>query len=136
MIRCYTDLKQIESFIERYQYLKINGTVGEQTFGIDRWVNQQLYKSQRWKRTRSQIIIRDNGCDLGIEGHELENYIVIHHMNPITLEDIEEDRDIIYDPEYLICCSSRTHQAIHFGDEGLLPKDYQERKPGDTCLWR
>lgn len=136
MIRCYTDLKQIESFIERYQYLKINGTVGEQTFGIDRWVNQQLYKSQRWKRTRSQIIIRDNGCDLGIEGHELENHIVIHHMNPITLEDIEEDRDIIYNPEYLICCSSRTHQAIHFGDEGLLPKDYQERKPGDTCLWR
>ena len=136
MIRCYRDLKQIDSFKERYLYLKVAGKVGEETFGIDRYVNQQLYRSQRWKRTRSQVIIRDNGCDLGIDGHEIDRYIVIHHMNPITLEDIEEDRDEIYDPEYLICCSSRTHQAIHFGDEELLPKDYVERRPNDTCLWR
>ena len=136
MIRCYKDLKQIKSFKERYLYLKIHGNVGEETFGLDRYINQELYRSSRWKRTRSQVIIRDNGCDLGIEGHELSNYIVIHHMNPITLEDIEDDRDEIYDPEYLICCSSRTHQAIHFGDERLLPKDYIARTKNDTCLWR
>ncbi len=136
MIRCYSDLKRIESFRERYLYLKLSGKVGEDTFGLDRYVNQLLYKSKRWKLTRSQVIIRDNGCDLGVEGHDLDRYIVVHHMNPITLEDIEYDRDEIYDLEYLISCSSRTHQAIHFGDEGLIPKDYVERKPNDTCLWR
>lgn len=136
MIKCHRDLIQLESFIERYQYLKLHGKVGEDTFGLDRYVNQTLYKSHKWRRTRSQIIIRDNGCDLGVEGHELDNYIVVHHMNPITLEDIEEERDIIFDPENLICCSSRTHQAIHFGDEGLLPKDFVQRRPNDTCLWR
>lgn len=122
--------------MERYQYLKIHGKVGEETFGLDRYINQSLYKSQRWKNIRSQVIIRDNGCDLGVDGHEIDRYIVVHHMNPITLEDIEEERDVVFDPEYLICCTSRTHQAIHFGDEGLLPKDYVERRPNDTCLWR
>lgn len=136
MIRCYKDLSRLESFMERYQYLKIHGKVGEETFGLDRYINQSLYKSQRWKNIRSQVIIRDNGCDLGVDGHEIDRYIVVHHMNPITLEDIEEERDIVFDPEYLICCTSRTHQAIHFGDEGLLPKDYVERRPNDTCLWR
>ena len=136
MIRTYSELIGIESFLDRYFYLKLHGKVGEETFGLDRYVNQQLYKSRRWRNVRSQVIIRDNGCDLGVDGHELDNYIVIHHMNPITLEDIEYDRDEIYDPEYLICCSSRTHQAIHFGDEGLLPKEFIARKPGDTCLWR
>lgn len=136
MIRCYKDLSRLESFMERYQYLKIHGKVGEETFGLDRYINQSLYKSQRWKNIRSQVIIRDNGCDLGIDGHEIDRYIVVHHMNPITLEDIEEERDVVFDPEYLICCTSRTHQAIHFGDEGLLPKDYVERRPNDTCLWR
>lgn len=136
MIRCYRDLSRLESFMERYQYLKIHGKVGEETFGLDRYINQSLYKSQRWKNIRSQVIIRDNGCDLGVDGHEIDRYIVVHHMNPITLEDIEEERDVVFDPEYLICCTSRTHQAIHFGDEGLLPKDYVERRPNDTCLWR
>ena len=136
MIRCYNDLKRIETFNERYSYLKLHGKVGEDTFGMDRWVNQMLYKSKRWKETRNKIIIRDNGCDLGIEGRELNSYIVVHHMNPITFEDIEEEKEIIFDPENLICCSSRTHQAIHFGDEGLLPKDYIQRSPNDTCLWR
>lgn len=136
MIRCYRDLSRLESFMERYQYLKIHGKVGEETFGLDRYINQSLYKSQRWKNIRSQVIIRDDGCDLGVDGHEIDRYIVVHHMNPITLEDIEEERDIVFDPEYLICCTSRTHQAIHFGDEGLLPKDYVERRPNDTCLWR
>lgn len=136
MIRCYSDLIQLETFKERYYYLKLHGKVGEDTFGFDRYINQSLYKSNKWKRTRSQVIIRDNGCDLGIEGHELDNYIVIHHMNPLTLEDIEEERDVVFNPEYLISCSSRTHKAIHFGDENLLPKDFIERRPNDTCLWR
>lgn len=136
MIRCYSDLRCIDSFKERYLYLKLHGRVGEETFGIDRYVNQSLYKSQKWKRTRREIIIRDNGCDLGVDGFELDDYIMVHHMNPITLEDIEEERDIIFDPENLICCSSRTHKAIHFGDESLLPKEPVIRRPGDTCLWR
>lgn len=136
MIRCYSDLRQIESFKERYLYLKLHGKVGEETFGYDRWVNQALYKSQEWRKTRREIIIRDNGCDLGVDGYELDNFIMVHHINPLTLEDIEEERDIIFDPENLICCSQRTHKAIHFGDESLLPKEPVIRRPGDTCLWR
>ena len=136
MIRCYNDLIQLKTFEDRFSYLNLHGKVGEETFGIDRYINQQLYKSRRWRLLRSQIIIRDNGCDLGIEGRELDNYIVIHHMNPISLEDIEEERDVVYDPNYLICCSSQTHKAIHFGDENLLMKDPIIRRPHDTCPWR
>lgn len=136
MIRCYNDLIQLKTFEERFQYLKINGKVGEETFGLDRYINQQLYKSQRWRSTRSRIIIRDDGCDLGIDGRQLDDYIVVHHMNPISLEDIEEERDIVFDPNYLICCSTRTHRAIHFGDENLLIRDPVIRRPNDTCLWR
>lgn len=136
MIRTYSDLIQLKTFQERYYYLKLHGKVGEETFGFDRYVNQSLYRSIKWKRTRSQVIIRDNGCDLGIEGRELGDYIIVHHMNPITLEDIEEERDNVFNLEYLICCSSRTHKAIHFGDENLLPKEFIGRRPNDTCLWR
>ena len=135
-IKCYSDLRQIDTFKERYYYLKLHGIVGEETFGFDRYVNQMLYKSSKWRKTRSKIIIRDNACDLGIDGYELPNYIVVHHINPITLEDIEEERDIIFDPENLICCSTRTHKAIHYGDETLLPKEPVIRTPGDTCLWK
>lgn len=136
MIRRYSDLIMLDSFLERYYYLKLHGKVAEETFGLDRYVNQMLYRSRKWKRTRAQVIIRDNGCDLGVDGRELSDYIVVHHMNPITLEDIEEERDSVFDPEYLICCSSRTHKAIHFGDETLLPKEFIGRRPNDTCLWR
>lgn len=136
MIRCYNDLIRLKTFEERFRYLKINGKVGEETFGLDRYINQQLYKSQRWRSTRSRIIIRDDGCDLGIDGRQLDDYIVVHHMNPISLEDIEEERDIVFDPNYLICCSTRTHRAIHFGDENLLIRDPVIRRPNDTCLWR
>ena len=136
MIKCYSDLIQLDSFIDRYHYLKLHGVVGESTFGYDRWINQELYRSGKWKRTRSRIIIRDEACDLGIDGYELSDNIVIHHINPITLEDIEEERDIVFNPENLISCSQRTHKAIHFGDENLLPKQYTARKPNDTCLWR
>lgn len=136
MIRCYSDLIQLNSFIERYRYLKIYGRVGEDTFGFDRYVNQALYKSPKWRKTRRDVIIRDNACDLGVDGYEMGDYIVVHHMNPITLEDIEEERDNVFNPEYLISCSSRTHKAIHFGDENLLPKEPVVRRPNDTCLWR
>lgn len=136
MIRCYNDLVQLKTFEERFSYLKLHGIVGEDTFGLDRYLNQQLYKSIRWKRTRSQVIIRDDGCDLGLDGYQLDDYIIVHHMNPITLEDIEEERDEIFDPNYLICCSSRTHKAIHFGDENILSRDPIVRRPNDTCPWR
>ena len=136
-VKCYSELITLPTFEERFRYLKLDGRIGEETFGFDRHLNQMIYqKSPRWKKARDLVIIRDNGCDLGVDGHEIDRYIVVHHMNPITLEDIEEERDVVFDPEYLICCTSRTHQAIHFGDEGLLPKDYVERRPNDTCLWR
>lgn len=136
MIRCYNDLIQLKTFEERFAYLKIHGKVGEETFGLDRYINQQLYKSQRWRLTRSKVIIRDDGCDLGIDGRQLEDNIVVHHMNPISLEDIEEERDIVFNLDYLICCSARTHRAIHFGDEELLIRDPIVRRPHDTCPWR
>ena len=136
MIRRYSDLVQLKTFEDRFSYLKLHGKVGEETFGLDRYLNQQLYKSRRWQNIRSQVIIRDDGCDLGIDGRQMDNYIIIHHMNPISMEDIEEERDIVFDPEYLICCSSRTHKAIHFGDENLLIRDPIIRRPNDTCPWR
>lgn len=135
MIRTYSELKRLPTFIERYDYLKLHGQVGVETFGIDRYINQSLYKSTKWRQLRNQIIIRDNGCDLGVEGYDIYDKILIHHINPLMLEDIEEDREVIFDPENLICTSFRTHQAIHYGDESLLPKEPIERKPGDTTLW-
>ena len=136
MTRCYSDLIQIDTFMERYYYLKLHGKVAEETFGIDRYINQALYNSRKWKRTRENIIIRDNAYDLGVEGYEMGDYITVHHINPLTLEDIEEDSDLIYDPENLISCSPRTHKAIHFGDERILPKEFVGRRPNDTTLWR
>ena len=134
-IRTYSELKRIKTFKERYDYLKLRGEVGVETFGADRYLNQALYRSSRWKRTRDKIIIRDNGCDLGIEGYEVKDRIYIHHMNPITLEDILEENDEMFNPEFLICVSFNTHNAIHFSDDSLLPKLPVERKPGDTKLW-
>jgi hypothetical protein len=136
MIRTYRELNRLTTFMDRYRYLKLKGIIGETTFGFDRYLNQMLYTSKRWKETRDEIIIRDNGCDLGIEGYEIHGKILIHHMNPITIEDVEYDRDIIYDPEFLISTMVSTHNAIHYGDESLLPKLPIDRKPNDTCPWR
>lgn len=136
MIRTYSELKRFDTFIDRYNYLKLHGQIGIQTFGLDRFINQSLYKSRKWRRIRNEVIIRDEACDLGIEGYDLYDRIIIHHMNPITLEDIEEERPEIFDPEFLICTSFRTHNAIHYGDESLLPAEPVERKPGDTCPWK
>lgn len=136
MIRRYSDLKQIHTFEERYDYLRIAGIVGERTFGFDRYLNQMLYTSKRWLRTRDTIIIRDDGCDLGMDDYEIHGIIVIHHMNPLTIEDVELDREIIYNPEFLICTTLKTHNAIHFGDKNLLPQLTITRKRNDTCPWK
>lgn len=135
-LRTYSELRHIRTFEGRYHYLRLAGIVGKSTFGFDRYINQLFYKSKRWRRTRDGIIIRDNGCDLGAEGYEINDRIIIHHMNPITEEDIELDREIIYDPEFLISTSSNTHTAIHFSDESLLPKLPIVRTKNDTCPWR
>ena len=136
MIRTYRKLSRIKSFEERYLYLQLGGVIGETTFGFDRVLNQVLYHSDKWKRTRDEIIIRDDGCDLGIEDYPIDHIILVHHMNSITLEDIEMERDILFDPDNLICTSRRTHNAIHYGDINLLPKPLIERRRFDTCPWR
>jgi hypothetical protein len=135
MIRRYAELRRINSFEERFAYLKLNGVVGKSTFGFDRWVNQAFYTSAQWRQVRHEIIVRDNGCDLGVEGHELHERIIIHHMNPMAVLDIESGDPAILDPEFLISVSHATHNAIHYGDESLLPKPPVERRPGDTNLW-
>lgn len=135
-IRRYSELKRLNGFMDRFEYLKLKGSVGEATFGFDRYLNQLLYTSDKWRSLRNQIIIRDNGCDLGVEGYDLHDRIIVHHMNPITIEDIKNATDDIFNPEYLICTSHRTHNAIHYGDEKLLTQLPVERKPGDTCLWK
>lgn len=135
-LRRYSELKKLKTFEERFEYLRLAGVVGESTFGFDRYLNQLLYTSSKWRKTREGIIIRDNGCDLGVPGYDLRTMIIIHHMNPLSIKDIEEVSDDIFNPEYLICVSQRTHNAIHFGDESLLPKGPIERKPYDTCPWK
>jgi hypothetical protein len=136
MIRSYSELRKLKTFEERYNYLRLDGIVGENTFGFDRYLNQILYKSGRWLRSRDDVIIRDNGCDLGVDGYEIRSMIVIHHMNAITIEDIKLDRDELYDPKFLICTASLTHKAIHYGNLSLLPKPPIERRRNDTCPWR
>lgn len=134
-IRRYSELCRIQTFEGRFDYLKLHGVVGESTFGFDRYLNQVLYRSSEWKRVRNAVIVRDDGCDMGL-GDYPANRIIVHHMNPLSVEDLENRSDMIFDPEFLICVSFDTHNAIHFGDETLLPKLPVERKTGDTCPWR
>ena len=135
-IRTYSELITLPTFEERYQYLRLNGRVGEETFGFDRWLNQKFYKDPEWLRIRDEVIIRDNGCDLAIPGREIYSRILIHHMNPITKDDILQRSKYLLAPEYLTCTIKNTHDAIHYGDENLLVKGPVERKPNDTCPWR
>ena len=135
-IRTYSQLKRLQTFEERYDYLKLGGVVGEDTFGFDRYLNQNFYRSREWKRVRDEVIMRDNGCDLGVDGHEIRGKILIHHMNPITSEDIHRVSDYLLNPEYLICVTHRTHNAIHYGDESLIVAAPIERTQNDTCPWR
>lgn len=135
-IRTYSELITLPTFKERYQYLRLNGRVGEETFGFDRWLNQKFYKDPEWLRVRDEVIIRDNGCDLAMPGHEIHSRIIIHHMNPIRKEDILQRSQYLLDPEFLICTIKNTHDAIHYGDEKLLIIGPVERKQNDTCPWK
>lgn len=133
---CYRELKRLKTFKDRFDYLNLIGKIGEETFGFDRYLNQSFYRSREWKRVRDQVIIRDNGCDLGIPDREIYDHIIIHHMNPITAKDLDEDPEYVLNPEYLICVSQTTHNAIHYGDYSLIPQGPIERSPYDTCPWR
>lgn len=136
-IRTYSELSKFKTFRERYEYLKLDGTVGEETFGFDRYINQMFYKSEEWKRIRNYVITRDNGCDLGIQDRKIvDSVILVHHMNPITKEDIINKNEILLDPEYLITTIKPTHDAIHYGDESLLAEDLIIRSKNDTCPWK
>lgn len=136
MILRYRDIRPLKTIQERYEYLRLGGQVGASTFGFDRYLNQAFYKSKEWQQTRNDVILRDNACDLGIESYDIFKGLVVHHMNPITIDDILQRKDYIFDPEFLICVSDRTHKAIHYGDAGLLPKEPVQRIAGDTCPWR
>lgn len=133
--RCFSYIRRLETFEDRFDYLNLAGEVGHSTYGHDRWINQRFYTSRQWRQVRDVVIVRDNGCDLGIEGYEITHDLVVHHMNPIALKDVVDGEDHILDPEFLICTSIRTHNAIHFGDRTLLPRPPIVREPGDTLLW-
>ena len=134
--KCYTELSKLTTFNERFNYLKLDGIVGEETFGYDRILNQLLYKSKKWRKVRDEVLIRDNGGDLGLEDYPINGRAIIHHINPITVEDVLNNKPEIFDPEYLITVSNSTHNAIHFSNENNLQKDPIERTQNDTCLWR
>ena len=136
MIKTYSELITLPTFEERYRYLRLEGTVGADTFGFDRIFNQRFYTSSEWRRIRDEVITRDNGCDLGIPGHEIFGKIIIHHINPISLDDLDRHSDFLLNPEYLIATTHATHNAIHYGDEGLLISAPVERRKNDTCPWK
>lgn len=137
-IKTYTELSKLTTFEDRFNYLQLSGSVGKDTFGFDRIFNQRFYKSHEWIQVRDYVIVRDNGCDLGIEDRIItrDQKIIIHHMNPISLEDLENHTDLLLNPEYLITTIHRTHNAIHYGDENLLIKEPIIRSKNDTCPWR
>ena len=134
--KSYSELITLPTFEERFEYLRLNGTVGSETFGHDRYLNQTLYRSPEWKRFRHKIIIRDNGCDLACEGYEIYEKVLIHHINPITIKDILERNPMVFDPENVVCTILNTHNAIHYGDESLIIKAPITRSKNDTCPWR
>lgn len=135
-MRTYRELSRLKTFDERFEYLKLGGIVGEATFGFERYLNQMLYNSSEWRRLRNRIIVRDNGCDLGLEGYEIHGIIIVHHMNPINADDLKSFSEDVFNPENLICVSLDTHNAIHYGDKSLIPQMPVERRPGDTCPWK
>lgn len=133
--RRYSELVNLESFDERFEYLKLGGGVGRETFGFDRYVNQQFYTSYEWKRVRNQVILRDNGCDLGVFGYEIHVELLVHHMNPMTVDDIRNHAEWILNPDFLITTCHATHNALHYGTPSPYPKVVLDRSPGDTRLW-
>ncbi len=136
-MRTYTELMQFKTFEERFEYLKLNGVVGDETFGFDRWLNQTFYHSKLWLDVKREVVIRDEGRDLGLEGYEIHGRILVHHMNPVRKEDIIRKSDILLNPEYLISTCKRTHDAIHYGNiKSAVQNGFAERRPNDTCPWR
>ena len=135
-IRTYSELITFPTFEERYEYLRLGGKIGEETFGFDRYLNQTFYKTKEWLSIRDKVIIRDNGCDLAMEDREIYSRILVHHMNPITKDDVLKRSKYLLDPEYLICTTKNTHDAIHYGDKSLLLVSPIERRKNDTCPWR
>lgn len=135
MLRSYSDLRRYHSFEDRFDYLKLGGSVGQATFGFDRHINQSFYTSYEWKQVRQHVIIRDSGCDLGVEGYEIHGELVVHHINPMDSDNITHRDAWILDPEFLITTTKTTHNAIHYGDRSLLPKKLVARTSGDTRLW-
>lgn len=137
MIRTYSELMRLATFEERFNYLKLHGEVGRDTFGFDRYLNQRFYKSPEWKHVRDQVIVRDMGCDLACKDIPINGKIIIHHMNPMSIEDLEQQPWLLLDPEFLVCVSHETHNAIHYGDDSILNKNkFEERSPNDTTPWR
>lgn len=134
-LRSYSELRRLDTLEERFEYLQLRGEVGRSTFGFERYVNQNFYTSTQWRQVRHEVIARDDGLDLGVEGYEIYDRVIIHHMNPMTLEDISMGSSDILNPEYLITVSHTTHNAIHYGNKDLLTKPLVERRPGDTRLW-
>lgn len=135
-MKTYTELVSIPTFEERFRYLELEGLVGRETFGFDRYLNQKFYKSPEWKRVRQEVIVRDNGCDLGVEDRPIFGKIIIHHINPISIDDLTQKESWVLNPEFLISTCKKTHDAIHYSDESILFVEPIERKPNDTCLWR
>lgn len=135
-IKTYSEMCSFSTFIERFNYLKLNGRVGVETFGFDRYLNQVLYCSQEWKRFRRQVILRDNGCVFGLDGYDIQGRLIVHHINPITLEQIEQRDPMVFSMENVVCVTHNVHEAIHYGDESLIPTDPIIRKPNDTCPWK
>ena len=136
ILRCYSELILLDSLEERFDYLRLNGEVGEELFGYARYLNQNFYHGQRWREARNRVVIRDQGYELGVKGWKIVGHIYVHHMNPITLEMLQDDAPELYDPEFLISCSYNTHQAITWGNAELLPKPIIVRRPNDTCPWK
>ena len=136
LLKSYRNLILLPTILDRFKYLRIKANVGDSTFGFDRFINQDFYQSREWRQVRMKVIARDEGCDLGVPDYPIGGKVIIHHINPITAEDIENASDLLFDMDNLICVSESTHNAIHFGDETLLPAEPIIRTPGDTCPWR
>ena len=136
MLRTYSELSRLQTFRERFEYLRLDGIVGAETFGFDRYINQVFYNSDEWKAVRKTVIIRDNGCDLGMDGYDIHGKIIVHHMNPFSIDDVLHRKEELLDPEFLISTVLNTHNAIHYGDESLLPSAPIVRTRNDTCPWR
>lgn len=136
-MRTYSEMIQLGTYEDRFRYLRLNGVVSGETFGFDRYLNQRFYRSPEWKRVRDYVMVRDGGCDLGLRDYPIHGQVIIHHMNPMSIEDLEQHPEYLLDPEYLVCVSLDTHNAIHYGvgDEFVKSKNYQDRVPGDTKLW-